>query len=135
MKIPCLIPKNKDLGSFLLRFFIGALFLYGGLGKIIGSAIGGPGIAGFSGMVWGSLAIAWLVALVEIFAGLFLIIGFATRHSSLFLIVILLFAIGMVHNPIVNSNELMNFFVRLALIGGLAQIVFSGSGKIAISED
>lgn len=129
------VKKNDDAGLFALRLTLGLLFLYGGLGKIIGSAVGGPGIEMFSGMVWGSIALAWIVAIVELAAGLMLILGFMSRDASVALIVILVVAILKVHNPFVDFGELMNFFVRLALIGGLLSVMFSGSGKVAINSD
>ncbi len=127
------IQKNNDLGNFILRITIGLLFLYGGMSKIIGPAFYGPGIEGFSGMVWGSIAIAWIVALAELITGLFLLLGFMIRESSLVLTIIMIFAIIMVHNPIVDlSGQLMQFLIRLTIIGALLALFFAGTDKYAL---
>ncbi|MCA9459486.1 MAG: DoxX family protein [Nanoarchaeota archaeon] len=130
--IKCFISKNDDLGSFFLRLFMGLLFLYGGVGKLFG-ILGGPGIEMFSGMVWNQMWLAYLVAIVELLAGLMLIVGYMTRQASVLLSIILLVAIVHIHIP--NDPNIMNTLVRLALIGGLMKIIFSGSGKVALEED
>ncbi len=127
--VKCYLPKNPDLGSFLLRLTLGLLFIYGGAGKLFG-ILGGPGIEMFSGMVWGSVAIAYLVGIVELLAGIGLIIGFMPRHSALLLIIVMVFAIFMVHNPFSNIGNLMDALIRLTIIGGLAQILLSGPGDM-----
>lgn len=124
-----MIPKNSELGLFLLRLFMGLLFIYGGIGKLFG-VLGGPGIEMFSGMVWGSMFLAYLVAIVELIAGLALVLGIMSRQASVLLSIILLVAIFHIHIP--NDPNIMNTLIRLALIGGLLNIVFTGSGKYAV---
>ena len=127
--VKCYIQKNPDLGSLVLRLTLGLLFVYGGVGKLF---LGGA--TGLSGLLWGQLWLAYLVGIVELLAGIGLIIGFMARHSALLLIIVMIFAIFLAHNPFVNSSELMNALIRLALIGGLAQVLFSGAGKMCSAE-
>ena len=130
--VKCLIPKNPEVGSFVLRLTLGLLFLYGGVGKLFMEG-GAVGLADkfLNGYVW----LAYLVGVVELLAGLFLIIGFVSRQSALFLIIVMVFAIFLAHNPFTMENQTMNAFIRLALIGGLAQILLHGSGDLAVMKD
>lgn len=128
--VKCFVSKKPEIGSFILRFTIGILFLYAGVGKVV---LGGA--VGLSGLLWGQLWLAYLVGMVEVVAGAFLILGFLSRQSSVALIIIVVFAIYLAHNPFTMEGELMNALIRLTLIGGLAQILFQGSGKIALQED
>jgi putative oxidoreductase len=128
--VKCFIPKNQDVGSFVLRFSLGLIFLYAGFGKVF---MGGA--SGLSNLLWGQLWLAYLVGVVELLGGLFLIIGFISRQASLSLIIIMIFAILLAHNPITMDNQMMNALIRFGLIGGLVQILLSGSGKIAIKKD
>lgn len=123
------IPKNPNLGLLVLRVTLALLFIYGGVGKLFG-VLGGPGIEGFSGMVWGQVWLAYIVALTELIAGFMLLVGFMARSASFALSVIVIFAIAMVHNPFVTMSELMNALIRLTIIGGFVQIMLSGPGDI-----
>lgn len=125
------IPKNQDLSILIMRIGVALVFLYGGLGKLFG-ILGGPGLENFSGMVWGSMAIATIVAIVELVAGISVLLGFMSRESNLLLAIIIAFATFMVHVP---SGNVMNILVHVMLFTNLIGLVLLGSGKYAIHED
>ena len=129
MKQHSLITTNADLGAFLLRVSLGLLFVYGGVGKLFG-ILGGPGITGFSGMVWDSTFLAVFVGIVELVAGVMLILGIMAREAAIPLSIIVIVAIIHIHIP--NDPTIMNTLVRLALLGGLFQIALSSTGKMAL---
>ena len=129
-----IIPSNPNLGLFLLRLTIGLLFVYGGVGKLFG-VLGGPGIEMFSGMVWGMVWLAYLVAVVELVTGIMLLVGFFTRFASIALVIVMVAAILIAHNPFTMDGQLMAALIRLTIIGGLLNLVFSGPGNIGLGEN
>lgn len=131
----CLLTKNPHFGVLLLRISLAFLFLYAGLGKMFGSPFGGLGIEAFSQVVWNSMILAWVVAVIEVLGGLALLLGVWTRRFSALLLIIMIFAIVLVHNPIFGGAQIMEFFIRLVLIGALLHLIFGGSGNKAIKPD
>lgn len=125
------VPKNYDVGLLIMRIGIAILFIYGGLGKLFG-VLGGPGLEMFSGMVWGSMFVAVVVALAELVGGILVLIGFLSRDAKITLAVIILVANLIVHVP---SGNLMNILVHLMLFTNLLGLALIGSGKYALRED
>ncbi|GAB2655342.1 DoxX family protein [Arenimonas aestuarii] len=77
---------SEELGKLLLRLVAGGFLLPHGLGKLTGW-FGGPGLSGFVGElahfgIPGGLAVAFLLALVQTMAGLFVLAGLATRVAA-----------------------------------------------------
>jgi uncharacterized membrane protein YphA (DoxX/SURF4 family) len=120
--------KNKDTGFLLIRLGLAFLFIFGGTGKLMG-------LEGFSNMVWGSMALAFIVAIVELFAGIGLLLGVMVRESGFALAIVMLFAIFIAHNPITMEGQLMNALIRFALLTTLLGLAFTGSGKSALLKD
>ena len=116
--VKCLIPKNPEVGSFVLRLTLGLLFVYGGIGKLFMGGAAKLATDLLGGYVW----LAYFVGVVELLAGLFLII-------------VMVVAIFLAHNPFTMEGQTMNALIRLALIGGLAQVLLHGSGDLAVMKD
>ncbi len=121
--------KNKDWGLFIIRLGLGILFLVAGFGKI-------TGIAGFAAAVWGSLIIAWLVALGEFLGGISLIVGKLTKWSTLGLAIIMIGAIFIVAIPNVmgNSSAIVKLLEDTAVLTSLIGIMIIGPGKISMDK-
>ena len=132
------MAKNNSVSQWsltLLRVVLGIVFAYHGYLKLIV-----PG--GFIGTVQFFTAIkiplpvysALLVGAVELFGGLFLLLGVLTRLSSILLIINMLVAFFMVHlkNGLLVSKGGYEFV--LILIAGLVVIVTSGAGKLSIGK-
>ncbi len=93
MYIPGLNLKlTAPYGLAILRIVLGIAFLFHGWLKLSG---GVDGVAGFFGSIGVPAAglVAWLVTIVELVGGLFLIAGFLTQISSILLIIVMLGAI------------------------------------------
>lgn len=126
---------NNDTGLFLIRLGIGVLFVIAGFGKITG--ILGPGIAAFSGMVFGSVLVAWLVALGELAGGLSLLTGFKHKWGAIVLGIIMIGAIFIASVPAFDGSNPMTvigLFSNLALLGGIAGLYFTGPGSIKVGK-
>ena len=87
-----------DLGILLVRFGVGLVFLFAGLGKIIG--IDGT-IGFFTGLFGAGLAplLAWIVALTEFTGGLALLLGIMPRTFGVLLSFVMLVALISVQFP------------------------------------
>lgn len=128
--------KHHDYGLLITRIGLGLLFVIAGFGKITGNL--GPGIQGFSGMVWGSVLLAWIIALVELVGGISLLVGKWTTYAGWALAIVILGALFLVHFPAFNAKDPMtviNVFVHIALLGSLVGIALTGPGACSMAKD
>jgi putative oxidoreductase len=129
-----IFEERSNWAIVFLRLGIGIIFLIHGLGKLFSigpAALGLETTAGFltSIGVPAALFFAWVVALVETFGGLFVILGLLTRYSALLLTVDMIIAILLVHLP--NGFVVANGgyeFALLLLLGSVA-LLFTGAGE------
>jgi len=82
--------KYKALAPYLLRIMVGLLFLGPGLMKIKALSGGGHPVVG---MLGGIVALAWILAIVEVLAGGMLVAGYKQSLATIPLAVILIGAI------------------------------------------
>jgi putative oxidoreductase len=81
--------------------------------------------------------LGYLAPFVEFFGGLFIVFGFATRYSALFLVAFVLIATFSSHrywdvDPAQHGAQKSNFFKNIAvLVGGIMPFV-TGGGKYAV---
>lgn len=109
-----------------LRLSLAATFLYHGFGKFPPEA--------FSQAMGMPLPMVWAVALAEIVAGIFLILGaltkdILTRLGALIVIVIMIGAIGMVHFK--NGWNVMNGGMEFQVLMLAAGLYFAAKGNNA----
>lgn len=124
---PGTYPKNLDLSLLLLRLVAGGFMLTHGIGKFAKLMSGDPiqfadpiGIG-----VTTSLALA---VFAEVFCSTFSIIGFATRLSSIPLIITMLVAAFIVHaTDGFGRQELPLLYATVYLI-----LAVAGAGKISL---
>jgi putative oxidoreductase len=127
----------SDWTSLIARLGLAALFLWSGYGKLAHSA----GTAGYMtayGMPAANILV-WPVALVEVFAGAMLVLGWKTRWAALALIVFTLPAMFIFHAYwSVPADQVMNqqihFLKNLAIVGGLMSVFAHGSGGYALDR-
>lgn len=138
-------PRSGGFGLTVLRVVLGAVFLYHGFDKFFVTGIGQ--IAGMFGNFGIPLAgvSAWLVALVETFGGLALLLGLGARAAAALLIPVMLVAIIAVHGPngfsniqVVGMTEqgpqfgMPGWEYNLVLIGALSAILLNGAGPFTL---
>ncbi|HJR41066.1 MAG TPA: DoxX family protein [Gemmatimonadaceae bacterium] len=131
---------NPSLGLLVLRLGLGIIFMAHGAQKLFGW-FGGAGIEGTAGF-FASLGIpapeilAWVVAILEVFGGLLVILGMFTRVIPAFLAIDVTVALFTVHLP-------AGFFVKpqgpdgieFVLIMAVASLTLAFSGAGAYSLD
>ena len=127
---------NKDAGLLTIRLGLGLLFLIAGLGKLIGAPLG-PGIAGFSGMVWGSVVLAWLIALGELVGGISLFLGKGMKYATIWLAIIMVGAIFIASIPSVASGQpmaLIGLLSNIVILTGVVGLMMTGPGSISMDK-
>ena len=121
-------------GPMPLRLAAGAIFIAHGAQKLFG-AFGGSGLRGFSGMLEGmglQPAMGWavLVACVEFFGGICLVLGILTRWSALLLGVVMLVAIFGVH----LKEGFFGMEYQLTLLAACVSLILTGPGRGSLQK-
>lgn len=116
-------------GTLLARLFMGALFIIAGYGKIAGFAM----VAGYIesvGLPMGEV-LAALTIVLEIGAGLMLVVGWHTATAAAALALFTLLATGLFHHPGLweaDASQQLAFLKNLAIVSGLLYMVGYGAG-------
>jgi putative oxidoreductase len=137
-----LMQTDDNLGSPLLRLFLGVVFFPHGAQKLLGW-FGGHGFAAtMTGMTRMGLpaVIAFLVILIEFFGAVSLLLGFLSRVSALGILAVMLGAILTVH---LKNGFFMNwastqngegFEYHLLVIGICLALMVMGSGRWSVDR-
>ncbi|HEY1288535.1 MAG TPA: DoxX family protein [Burkholderiales bacterium] len=128
---------NTRTALLVGRILIGILFLVAGIMKAMNIA-GTTGYMTKLGFPAPEL-MAYLSTLIELAAGVLLIIGWQTRRVAWLLIVYVLIATGMAHRfweyePAQRVNQINHFLKNLALIGAMLYIIVSGPGSASVDK-
>lgn len=126
-------------GLFALRIALGTVFLLHGWSKLFGNEISFfremLGMAGWSMPEW----LLVIVALVEVLAGLALLLGFLASLSSAVLAFEMIVAVFLFHLregffivAVPNVPLAYGFEYHLVLLGGLVCLTLSGPGRWAL---
>jgi len=121
----------RDYALFVLRLFVGIVFLSHGWLKLFG---GLQGFAGFLQQAGVPLpgVMAPFVAAVEFFGGLAILLGTGTRIAALLLAGVMVVAMMTVTLP---RGFAGGYDINLALLGGLLALLLAGPGKPAVGGD
>lgn len=114
------------------RVLIGGMFLMAGVQK----AFDLVGTAGYIESVGLPLptVLAVLAAIVEVVAGLGLVLGYKARHSALILAVFTLLASVFFHMNFSQQVQIAMFTKNFAIIGGLLYISTFGAGAYSVDS-
>jgi putative oxidoreductase len=119
-----------DIALLIGRILIAALFLIAAYNKFKG--LGGT-TAYFTKLGVPSPSIAGpAVALFELAAGLFLLVGFKTRWTALAIGAFTVAAALLAHKNFVDPNQLNHFLKNLAIAGGCLALFVSGPGAYSV---
>lgn len=122
----------------VIRLVLGATFMAHGAQKLFG-AFGGHGIGGTAGFLESlnikpALFWAWVLALVEFFGGLAIVLGFLTGVAAVLLIINMTVAIATVHWKSGFFAGEGGFEYNLALIAMALSLILSGPGALSLDR-
>lgn len=96
------------------------------------------GFGGFVDMIGQTLPLAPLLAIgtiaFQILGALSLILGYKANIGAALLILFLIPATLVFHNPIIDFSQLTQFLKNLGLIGGLLMVIYAGAGAASIDR-
>ena len=130
----CSTNRCQDVGVFLLRLGIGAMFLVHGWPKLVGGTAAWVQLGGafpFDLGVTLMTAMGFLAAVSEFFGGLFLMMGFFTRTSSFFLMMTMVTAAGM-HLRSGDPFTVYSHALSLAIV--FLSMMFIGPGRYSVDR-
>src|SRR3974390_1637397 len=131
-----------DTIQLLSRILISVVFIVFGYLQFtnIAGYTANPNVVKFSGMIGGLLApvvIAYLVAAIDLFCGLCVLVGYKARWASIVLLIFVILTLFVAHNFWVmegasrTANQ-VNFYKNLAIVGGLLLIFAHGPGRYSL---
>lgn len=97
-------------------------------------------ITAFSGLVETissqGLPLASLLAVGTVFFQLLgsvsLLLGYQTKIGSILLIIFLIPASVLFHNPLADPSQINDFLKNIGLIGGLLMVIYAGAGALSV---
>jgi putative oxidoreductase len=111
------------------RIALALVFLNAGIKHLIG-------FSGFADMIGQTLPLAPLLAIgtiaFQLLGAAALIFGYKVNIGATLLILFLVPATLVYHNPLLDSAELTAFLKNLGLIGGLLLVIYTGAGAASI---
>lgn len=128
----------NEYGMAIQRIVLGLVFLIPGLGKLMDGATGITGMLGNLGFPAAAF-FGWLLVLVEIVAGLMLIVGWRVDIAAWPLVVLMLVAGFSVYWPanvleLPGPVALATFLVHMGIAAALVNTGLSGPGTWAVKE-
>jgi putative oxidoreductase len=106
----------------------------------IGGYAANPAVVKFASLTGGILSptlVAYLVAAVDLFGGILILVGYQTRLAAVVLIVFVILTMVMVHSfwtmegPARAANQ-VNFYKNLTIIGALLGLIAVGPGRLSL---
>ncbi|MEO0825426.1 MAG: DoxX family protein [Cyanobacteria bacterium J06635_15] len=114
------------------RTFLAVIFIHTGIAKMMGFAGTQQQIASV-GIPLAALVTVFTIAF-EIAGGVSLILGYKARIGAVLLMLFLVPATLVFHNPIADASQMIQFMKNLAIIGGLLMVVAYGSGPVSLER-
>lgn len=120
--------ESPDIGALLARALLSAVFLYSGIGKLLGPEAAMAYIAK-AGMPWPAMAYAAALC-VEVVVAMAFLLGYKTRISAFVLLAFTLATALLFHADFGDKSQVISFLKNLAICGGLLQVLISSPGVL-----
>ena len=114
------------------RICLCIIFINSGIGKIFDFASTAKMMAA-RGLPIANILLIFTIAF-QLLGGLSLLLGYKVKIGSILLILFLIPATLVFHNPIADSEELNDFLKNIGLIGGLLMVIYAGAGALSIDN-
>jgi putative oxidoreductase len=126
-------PNTQSAVATAGRVLLGALFLISGIQKLFAPAM----IQGYIA----SVALPFppvtyaLTLVIEIGAGVLLLVGIQTRVAALVLAAFSVLAAVVFHRALGDPNQFAHFAKNVAIAGGLLHVAARGAGDFSLQRD
>ena len=114
------------------RICLCIIFINSGIGKIFGFA-GTAGMMGNKGLPIPEVLLIFTIAF-QLLGGFSLLLGNKVKIGSTLLILFLIPATLVFHNPLADPGEMNSFLKNLGLIGGLLMTIYAGAGALSMDN-
>lgn len=114
------------------RICLCIIFINAGIGKIFGFASTAEMMAN-QGLPIANVLLILTIAF-QLLGGFSLLLGYKVKIGSILLILFLIPATLVFHNPIANPDEINSFLKNIGLIGGLLMVIYAGAGALSIDK-
>ena len=112
------------------RVLIGVPFMLSGFSKLAAHDVT---VASISSIGLPLPQLGWIIALgVELGGGTLLLIGYRARSAAVVIAAFTLATAMFFHRNFADQNQLIHFFKKLIIVGGLLQIVYFGAGPLSV---
>lgn len=112
------------------RICLCSIFLRSGISKILGFSGTAEMMAG-QGLPIPEILLIFTIAF-QLLGGLSLLLGYKVKIGSILLILFLIPATLVFHNPLADPGEMNSFLKNIGLIGGLLMTIYAGAGALSI---
>jgi putative oxidoreductase len=126
------------------RVLVSAVFIVFGFIQFthIGNYVANPAIVKFAALTGGILSptvIAYLIAAIDLFGGILILVGYQTRWAAIVLIVFVILTLLFVHTfwsmeGAARAANQGHFYKNLALIGALLFLINAGPGNCSLDH-
>ena len=114
------------------RICLCIIFINSGIGKISGFTSTAEMMAN-KGLPIAEVLLVFTIAF-QLLGGFSLLFGYKVKIGSLLLILFLIPATLVFHNPLADPAQLNAFLKNLGLIGGLLMVIYAGAGALSIDN-
>jgi putative oxidoreductase len=121
---------NNNTVLLIARVLLAFIFIMAGISKF-GAIDGTAGYISSVGLPAGTL-LAWLAAIFETVAGIFILIGFKTNFAAYAVALFCLITALVFHFDFTDQTQMIMFMKNLAIAGGLLALSVSGPGSISV---
>ena len=123
-------PALQSSLALIGRLLLAAMFILSGFGKL-GDPSGTIGYIASAGLPLPPVAYA-IALVVEIGAGILLVLGYRARWVALILAAFTLASAIGFHTDFADQNQMIHFMKNLAITGGFLQIAAFGAGAFSL---
>ena len=123
-------PALQSSLALIGRLLLAAMFILSGFGKL-GDPSGTIGYIASAGLPLPPVAYA-IALVVEIGAGILLVLGYQARWVALILAAFTLASAIGFHTDFADQNQMIHFMKNLAITGGFLQIAAFGAGAFSL---
>ncbi|MBE9052792.1 DoxX family protein [Nostocales cyanobacterium LEGE 11386] len=122
----------KKYIPLVARSFLAVIFIYTGLNKVFNFAQTSESMAKAGLPIVGVLLVFTIA--FQILGGLSIILGYKAEIGAILLIIFMIPATIVFHNPVADPSQFNNFFKNLSIIGGLLLVLTYGSGSLSLDQ-